>query len=279
MRAATRAVYSTMRGHELVAGLAPEMGQGVPRKVDGASPDNRLAQGLASEESAPTPDTSPRLAHARGEGERAEQGARGKQASGGGKKKEPDLMTRVRALYEDTAVPVAEIARLAGVTERTLYKYAARGVWRRRYVVKPRGEAAACANRGRRWQRAEGHAAAKGAGGRFIARTDADQPVARGIKALDPDGAARAAIACAAASLRHARAQKTARAKADAALVWEARRRAIDAVSSAMEVYNRFRITRSRARSPAERAHDEVMEALFVSQIETAVVALKDLED
>jgi len=39
---------------------------------------------------------------------------------------------RVRALYEDSAVPMREIARLAGVHERTLYKYARKCGWRRR---------------------------------------------------------------------------------------------------------------------------------------------------
>src|SRR5690349_12096106 len=43
-----------------------------------------------------------------------------------------ELTRQVRALYEDTVVPVAEIARIAGVSERTLYKYAARGGWERR---------------------------------------------------------------------------------------------------------------------------------------------------
>ncbi|MBS0248143.1 MAG: hypothetical protein JSR61_16130 [Proteobacteria bacterium] len=183
-------------------------------------------------------------------------------------------MARVRALYEESAVPVREIARLCGVTERTLYKYVAKGEWRRRYVVKPRGQAAAAGNRGRHWQRAAGHEGVKGAGGRFIPREDADEPVAQGLQALDPAARSRAAAACAAASARHAEA----RAKADAAQVWEARRRAIDAVSSAMAVYNRFRATRSPGRSPAERAHDEAMEGLFVQQIETAVACVKGLK-
>ena len=33
----------------------------------------------------------------------------------------------VRVLYEDTVTSVAEVARLAGVSERTLYKYVVRG--------------------------------------------------------------------------------------------------------------------------------------------------------
>ena len=35
-----------------------------------------------------------------------------------------DLPARAHALYEGAAVPVRDIARLAGVSERTMYKYA-----------------------------------------------------------------------------------------------------------------------------------------------------------
>ena len=88
------------------------------------------------------------------------------------------LTTRVRTLYEDTIVPVAEIARLAGVTERTIYKYAQRRGWRPRV-----------------------RRLAKGAGGRFIPLADAGLPVAAGLKALDPDGALLAATRCAQAAI------------------------------------------------------------------------------
>src|SRR5205814_1077213 len=46
--------------------------------------------------------------------------------AGGGVARAVDtpLTEQVRALYEETVVPVREIARLAGVTERTIYKYA-----------------------------------------------------------------------------------------------------------------------------------------------------------
>lgn len=76
-----------------------------------------------------------------------------------------DLTARVRALYEDSAVPVAEIARLCGVTERTVYKYAAKGGWAKRTR---RGE-----------DSAPQFAPLKGAGGRFIRRADKDQPRSR----------------------------------------------------------------------------------------------------
>ncbi len=45
----------------------------------------------------------------------------------------------LRALYEDSAVPVARSRRSAGVTERTIYKYAAKHGWKRRYRWAPRG--------------------------------------------------------------------------------------------------------------------------------------------
>lgn len=65
-------------------------------------------------------------------------------------------------------MPVREIARLAGVSERTLYKYVQRGGWQRRHA------------------RAGGTAMAKGAGGRFVPREEAPAPHSGGLKALDP---------------------------------------------------------------------------------------------
>ena len=254
-----------MGGRELVFALAPEVGQGAVRKVDVEGP----------EESAPTPDPSPRLADARGGGESPEIGA-GQQVQA------PSLMDRVRALYEDSAVPVREIARLCGVTERTLYKYIARGGWRRRYVRAPGDDAStgsvSGAERGARWLRACGHEPVKGAGGRFVPRVEAGRPVAQeiaqGIKALDPAARAKASVACATAGSRAAKA----RARADAAQVWEARRRAIDSVSAAMAAYNRFRATRAKDRSPVARARDNGAEELYLAQIEAALACVRKLK-
>ena len=106
-------------------------------------------------------------------------------------------MAQVRALYEDSDVPVREIARRAGVSERTLYKYVERHAWRRRYKWGTRGMAAAAANRGRHWQAGEGFAAAQGAGCRFVRREDAGKPHASGLKALDPAARAEAQANCA----------------------------------------------------------------------------------
>ena len=88
-------------------------------------------------------------------------------------------------------MPVAEIARLCGVTERTIYKYAQRGNWTPRYRWSAKGGRP----RGARW-RADRVAPAKGAAGRFIRRADKGKPVATGLKAADPQAAAKADAAC-----------------------------------------------------------------------------------
>lgn len=274
-----------MGGRELVFALAPEAGQGAVRKVEVEGASESLAQcpplpnplptgerGSAevaectSLERAPTPDPSPLLADARGGGEKEE--------SGRGEKKAPDLMARVQALYEDSAVPVREIARLCGVTERTLYRYVEKGGWRRRYICAPRDEAVAAANRGRRWQPAAGHEPVKGAGGRFVPRSEAGRPVAQGLKALDPAARAKASAACAAAAARGAKA----RARADERQVWDARVAAINAVSAAMAAYNRFRASRAAVRTPMEMTADEQMEAYFVDQIAAALDCVRRLK-
>lgn len=87
---------------------------------------------------------------------------------------QPGLLDRVRYLYEKTVVPVREIAQLIGVSERTVYKYARRYNWTRRYV-RP----------------------ARGTGGRFVAHEEsAAAPASCGPKALDPLAAEAAAGRC-----------------------------------------------------------------------------------
>ena len=151
-RARAREIY-----REMADKLAPPVGHAA-ETADTSSPRESAA--------APTPDPSPRSASARG----------------GGEKKEPNLTEKVRALYENSAVPVREIAGVAGVTERTIYKYVAKGGWKKRYRVAP------------------DFAPVKGAGGRFIRRDDKDKPFARGLKATDLEGRARAVAACGKAS-------------------------------------------------------------------------------
>jgi hypothetical protein len=96
-------------------------------------------------------------------------------------RKQTRLTARVRALYEASAVPVREIAALAGVTERTIYKYAAKQRWKRRYRL------------------GSNVSPVRGAGARFIRRADRGKPVACGLKATDPADAKRAAAGCRAA--------------------------------------------------------------------------------
>jgi hypothetical protein len=86
---------------------------------------------------------------------------------------QPSLTERVQRLYEAGVVPVAEIASLAGVTERTIYKYVQKGGWRRRVPQ-----------------------LARGAGGRFVPVAEAGKPHPRGLKAVDPAGAAAASARC-----------------------------------------------------------------------------------
>lgn len=140
------------------------------------------------------------------------QGGREQKVEGGGKQEvrrgETSLTAQARALYEDSPMPVRDIAALIGVTERTIYKYAAKGGWKRRYQFKPRGAEVASANRGRSrqpapdfapgdaQQSAADFAPVKGAGGRFVRRDDKGLAFAQGLKATDPAGAARASAAC-----------------------------------------------------------------------------------
>jgi hypothetical protein len=144
---------------------------------------------------------------------------------------------RIRALYEDSAVPVREIARLAGVGERTLYKYVEKHNWKRRYRSLARGAEVAGASRGWHRQRREGVAPVKGAGGRFIRRADKDKPFATGLKALDPAGRARALADCAAAEPL----SRAAQARAQEEMRFEERLRAMAEVNRAVAELKRYR--------------------------------------
>ncbi len=198
-------------------------------------------QGPAPQEAAP--DTSPR----QGEGEKG------------------DLTARVRALYEGSAVPVREIARLAGVSERTIYKYVAKGGWTKRYRELPRGEAAAAANRGRRSRAASVFKPAKGAGGRFIRRDDLGQPFAQGLKATDPLGRSRGEAACAQAEGLARRAQAQAHAiKRHGALL-----RAIDGTTRALAMLGAIR-QKAAGRRRMAPTH-AVLERVAIHYVEVAL--------
>lgn len=128
------------------------------------------------------------------------------------------LIERVHALYADPNVPVREIARLVGVSERTIYKYARKLNWTPRVVR-----------------------LARGAGGRFIPRADAGKPHAHGLKALDPAGAQQAALRCARAGVLSAQATaevmtaaRRRAARAQAAKDMAAELRALDLLTGAL---------------------------------------------
>ena len=208
--------------------------------------------------STPTPDPSPLLASANSspDGERP-------LAYGGGAQQ--DLTARVRALYEGSAVPVREIARLADVSERTIYKYVAKGGWTRRHACPARDEAVAAAHRGRRSRSASAFKPAKGAGGRFIRRADIGKAFAQGLKATDPLGRSRAAAACvraeALASLAQARAQAN---KRHDALV-----RAIEATARAFAVLGAIRKKAAgRRRMPPNYA---LLERVAIHHVDAAL--------
>jgi hypothetical protein len=201
--------------------------------------------------SAPTPDPSPRAASAR---------------RGGEQKVETKLTKRIRALYEDSAVPVREIAAIAGVSERTLYTYVEKHAWKRRHRCAARDEAVAAANRGRRWRAQPDVTPAKGAGGRFIRREDKDKPFASGLKALDPAGRRRAEARCATAEPLSREALE----EALAAQRHEERTGIIQEVNQAIDRLCDFRDARRRhgyAESSSDRT-EAVLERLLDDAIE-----------
>jgi hypothetical protein len=172
----------------------------------------------------------------------------------------PSLTERVRALYENTVVPVAEIARLAGVTERTIYKYARKHAWSPRVTrLAGDGKPSAAA------------LAARGAGGRFIPLADADLPHARGLKALDPDGARRAAERCVRAGLVAEAAAAEAVAAADARAARDAAARAarqhertLALLSGALIALMQWRSEQQRALAPrAENLYARLAHAIL----------------
>ena len=196
----------------------------------------------------------------------AEQGGGGEQAAASGE--QTRLTKRVRKLYEETAVPVREIASLAGVTERTVYKYAAKHDWRPRYRWRPDGA------RPRGWRAGQRFAPAKGAGGRFIRREDKGKPFAAGLKATDAQAERRAAkLAQEADALARA-----AREKAQAHARFEARMRAADGVNRALDELNRYREARAKQRPGQKWAVDDRLERAHLLAVNLAADRLQALQ-
>jgi hypothetical protein len=129
---------------------------------------------------------------------------RGEPAARAGRARPTALSLAARVLYEAGVVPVAALARLIGVHERTLYKHAVRGGWRRRYAGRSRKAARAAQAPAEAAAAAQAPAGrsrtARGAGGRFVRGTFAGAPHRCGLKALDPEGEAQALSACARAA-------------------------------------------------------------------------------
>lgn len=201
-----------------------------------------------SKSAPPTPDPSAPLAVLAGAGEGAVPREVPPSAS-------QDLMAQVRSLYEDTAAPVREIARRAGVTERTLYKYARKHNWRPRYAWMPDGSRPPGQPGRRRWTQARARAAqfapGQGGGGRFIRREEEGKPFAQGIKALNPAGRAAAAKASAEAE----RTARLAQAGAEAEVKHRQHLRAMDNVNLAVAEYLRFHRDRvARGAGPLDDA-------------------------
>jgi hypothetical protein len=179
-------------------------------------------------------------------------------------------MAQVRRLYEDTIMPVRDIAQRAGVTERTLYKYARKLNWKPRYAWMPDGSRPPARPGRRRWTPAQEHhhagaerfAPGKGVGGRFIARDSIGEPFAQGIKALDAAGRAAAAKAGAEA----ARVAERARLEADCRCAWQAKSEALEWVNQGLRQLNRL----TDAAGKAGRKIDPIDERSVWRQIDIA---------
>lgn len=138
-----------------------------------------------------------------------------------------------------------EIAAIAGVSERTIYKYVAKGGWKQRY-------------------RRVGFAPVKGAGARFIRREDKDTTVARGLKATDPAAAKRATASCRVASRLSARAEANAKAEAEADAAFENWMVVAQATNELLRTIREHGEVRARLKLPAsnDAAGQALMRAL-----------------
>ncbi len=191
-----------------------------------------------------------------------------KSASGGSAS--PDLMAHVRRMYEDSIIPVRDIAQRAGVTERTLYKYARKRNWKPRYAWMPDGSRPPARPGRRRWTpaqekqqaRAEQFAPGQGAGGRFIRREEIGTPFVHGIKAVDAAGRAAAAEASAEAD----RIAERARLEAECRSAWQAKSEALAWVVQGLRQLNRL----TDAARKAGREIDPIDERCVWRQIDVA---------
>ena len=222
--------------------------------------------GLSRNLRLPTPDPSPPLASLAGEGERDVRVAGVEPNPPSLRFGGQDLMAHVRRMYEDSIIPVRDIAQRAGVTERTLYKYARKNNWKPRYAWTPDGARPPGRPARRRWsearERALAVAPAKGAGGRFIRRQEIGTPFAHGIKAVDAAGRAAAAEASAEAD----RIAERARLEAECRSAWQAKSEALAWVVQGLRQLNRL----TDAARKAGREIDPIDERCVWRQIDVA---------
>jgi hypothetical protein len=147
---------------------------------------------------------------------------------------------RMRTLYEETAMPVREIARLVDRTESLVYKYARRYGWKARPTTLYRG-------------------------GRFLPHTDAERPEHRDRRAREPGAAEAAAERCVRAGLISERMASETVAETRALAAAEREReadlreaRALEANARALEelawATKRLHAARRRANSSRRRA-------------------------
>jgi hypothetical protein len=171
-------------------------------------------------------------------------------------------------------VPVREIARLIGVSGRTLYKYVERYGWKRRHICLAQEEAVRKANCGRRLTPREGFAGVRGAGGRFISfeergRAQALSPPC-GPKALDPLAAEALAPVCVEAALASDEAVAAAIARATAEENEKRRDRERDADLRTLEILNKVLariVCMIEEAGAVEPLHEELLAAV-ASQFE-----------
>lgn len=167
------------------------------------------------------------------------------------------LTARMRVLYEHSAVPVAEIAWLTGVSERTIYKYAPKGNGRRAIAGRPPIRAA--------WRADKSVALVKGAAGRLSAastRAGLSRAASRRPMRLRPSAPAPLARRAPLSRALH-------REKARPRQFCQAPIGAIDAANGAVREFNSYDAERCKGRRRAR--HDDALARVLWRAVDVAV--------
>ena len=168
----------------------------------------------------------------------------------------------MRALYEGSAVPVREIASLAGVTERTVYKYAAKHAWKPRYAWTPDGRAAArLARAARASRRPKAPAAASSA-----APTRASR-LRSGSRPPMRESAARAAADCKRAQAIAARAEAEAKIEG----LWRENEKAWRLINQQLDALMKYRAERDKLPAWRRPKGNDPLEGGYCLAIQTAL--------